>query len=205
MGQLKKGLSNLNSTQLLAKASFIVERMTGNPAFPDPTPSLTVIADAIAALQEAYVAALDKGVLALATRRMRHTELRLLLNQLAGYVSSVAGGNELAILSSGFQVVRRGTPAAEPAMPVDVRATISDHAGRASLSWKPVDAALAYQVQWTSGDPGGEEGWNMVAWSTRSSRTVNGLPSGKVAHFRVAAYGTAGVGPWSQVASTLVK
>ena len=205
MAQVKKGLSNLNSTQLVAKTSFIVERMTGNPAFPDPTPSLASVTDAIAALQVASVEALDKGVLAIATRRKREQELRLLMAQLAGYVSSVAAGNELAILSSGFEVVRRGSPAPEPAMPVDVRASISDHVGRAVLSWKPVDMALAYQVQWTAGDPASEEGWHMLALSTRASRKLNGLPSGKVAHFRVAAYGTAGMGPWSQVASTLVK
>lgn len=205
MAQLKKGLSNLNSTQLLAKASFIVERMTDNPAFPDPKPSLTTVSDAIASLQVAYVEALDKGVLALATRRLREKELRLLLTQMAGYVSSVAAGNELAILSSGFEVARRGSPAPEPAMPQDVRASITDHVGRAALSWKPVDAALAYQVQWTAGDPASEQGWNMVAWSTRSSRKLSGLPSGQVAYFRVAALGTAGMGPWSQVVSTLVK
>ncbi|MBL7981237.1 MAG: hypothetical protein JNL52_05445 [Flavobacteriales bacterium] len=60
-------------------------------------------------------------------------------------------------------------------------------------------------TQWTAGDPSDEKGWELVTVSTRSSAKVTGLPSGKVSYFRVAGIGTKGMGPWSQVVSTLVK
>jgi hypothetical protein len=90
-------------------------------------------------------------------------------------------------------------------MPADVRAFISDHTGRVDLTWAPVDPAVTYHIQWTAGDPTDEKSWQLVAVSTRSSAKVTGLPSGQVSYFRVAGIGTKGMGPWSQVASTLVK
>lgn len=202
--RLRKGLTDLNAPQLLSRANFIFERMTGNPAFPDPTPSLSAVSDAITALQTAHVQAIDGGMTAMATRRAREAELRLLLDQLAGYVSSIAQGSEVGILSSGFGVVRPSSPAPEPTSPVDVRATMSEHVGRVDLRWSPVDVAVSYHTQWTS-DPTNEELWKLVAVSTRSQSKVTALSSGRVAYFRIAAIGTAGMGPWSQVVSTLVK
>jgi len=205
MAYLIRQTSNLTSPQLLSKAAFIVERMTGNPAFPDPTPKLDDVNNAIVALQNSMVGALDGGKTATATRHIHHRALRLLLNQLGGYVSSVAEGNELAILSSGYGVWRRGTPAPEPVSPTDLRARISDHAGRVDLGWTPVKPAVTYHIQHTNDDPAVESNWKLVGVSTRSRYSVKGLPSGATAHFRVAGIGTAGVGPWSQVASTLVR
>jgi len=205
MSYLIKGTSKLTSAELAAKADFIVERMTGNAAFPDAASLLTVITAATATLRAAMRDALDGGRTATAIKYARHKELRLLLNQLAGHVASVAEGNELAILSAGFGVRKPGKPAPEPEMPADVRAYISDHTGRVDLTWAPVDPAVTYHIQWTAGDPSDEKAWQLVAVSTRSSAKVTGLPSGQVSYFRVAGIGTKGMGPWSQVASTLVK
>jgi len=200
-----KGTSRLSASQLAAKADFIVERMTDNAAFPDPQPTLAEVSAATSSLRTAITEALDGGKTATAKKKARQKELRLLLNQLAGHVGSVAEGNELAILSAGFGVRKPGKPAPEPEMPADVRAFISDHTGRVDLTWAPVDPAVTYHIQWTAGDPTDEKAWQLVAVSTRSSAKVTGLPSGQVSYFRVAGIGTKGMGPWSQVASTLVK
>jgi hypothetical protein len=205
MATIKKETSKLTSNQLAAKAEFIVERMSGNAAFPSPLPSLDDITDAVKQLRTATTNALDGGKTATAIRNARHRELRQLLNQLAGHVASVAEGNELAILSSGFSVRKRSTPAPEPAMPTGLQAYISDHTGRVDLSWQPVFPAVTYHIQWTVTDPTDEKGWQLAAVSTRSSAKLTGLPSGQVSYFRVAAINTKGLGPWSQVVSTLVK
>ncbi len=205
MSKIVSGTGRLTSAQLAAKADFIIGRMTDNLAFPNPTPTLAAITAATADLRAAITGALDGGKTATAIKNARHKELRKLLNQLAGHVASVAEGNELAILSSGFTVRKPGQPAPEPAKPVDVRAFISDHTGRVDLTWAPLEPAVTYHIQWTAGDPSDERAWQLVAVSTRSSAKVTGLPSGQVSYFRVAGIGTKGMGPWSQVASTLVK
>jgi hypothetical protein len=205
MSTLIKGTSKLTSAQLAAKAEFIVERMSDNPAFPDPVPALETITDGVNALRKSMADALDGGRTATALKNARHKELRLLVNQLAGHVASVAEGNELAILSSGFSVRKPGKPAPEPAMPRGLQVFYSDHTGRVDLAWDPVYPAVTYHIQWTATDPTDEKGWQLATVSTRSSVKVMGLPSGQVSHFRVAGIGTKGMGPWSQVASTWVK
>lgn len=205
MNKIYSGTSRLNSAKLAAKADFIVERMTDNPAFPDAAPFLTAISAATVALREAMVGALDGGRTATAIRKSRHRDLKLQLDQLAGHVASVAGNNELAILSAGFGVRKTSSPLPEPSMPTDLRAAITDHTGRVDLTWAPVEPAVTYHIQWTAGDPSDEKSWSLVSVSTRASAKVTGLPSGQVSYFRVAGIGTKGMGPWSQVASTLVK
>ena len=123
-----------------------------------------------------------------------HKDLRLLLKQLGGYVSSIAEGNELAILSSGFGVRRNGTPAPEPAAPRDLRALISEHSGRVDLNWAPEAPAVSYHVQVNINDLAVETDWKLVGVSTRARFAVKGLPSKTTCHFRVAAIGTAGIG-----------
>lgn len=205
MAIITQGTARLSSAQLAAKADFILERMSGNPAFPNPVPALSAVKEAVDALRTAMVGALDGGRTATAVKNARHRELRQLLNQLAGHVASVAEGNELAILSSGFGVRRPSSPAPEPHKPADLRAYITDHTGRVDLSWAPVEPALTYHIQWSASETTDEKAWQLVAVSTRSSARITGLPSGQVAYFRVAGIGTKGMGPWSQVASTLVK
>jgi hypothetical protein len=205
MAYLIKETAKLNAVQLLEKTNFIVERMTDNPDFPEPVPALDTVTDAMSALQSAVVAALDGGKTAMATRRVREKELRVLVNQLGDHVSSVARGNELLIRKGGFGVRRTPLPAPEPQSPRDLRALISDHKGRVDLRWLPAVPALTYHIEHSSTDPEVEANWKLVGVSTRSRYSVKGLPSGALSYFRVAGIGTAGVGPWSQVASTLVR
>jgi len=205
MADIKRETARLSSTKLASKAEFIVGRMTDNPAFPDAASFVAAVATAAAALREAIVDALDGGKTATAIKNSRHRELKRGLDRLAEHVASVAGGNELAILSSGFGVRKPASPLPEPAMPTNLRASISDHTGRVDLTWDPVVPAVTYHTEWTGGDPADEKSWELVSVSTRSSAKVTGLPSGKVSYFRVAGIGTKGMGPWSQVVSSLVK
>ncbi len=205
MATLKKGTSRLTPTGMVDKARLVEKRMADNAAFPTPIPTLTSIADARVALEVAITAAMDGGRTATAIRRHRFKELKQLLDQLAGYVSSVAEGNELAILSSGFEVRRNGPPAAEPSAPKGLAATLSVHPGKAELSWEPVKEAATYHVQVNRISPDEASAWELIAVTTRSRSSITGLASAKVHWFRVAAIGTKGMGPWSDVAHTLIR
>jgi hypothetical protein len=205
MATIAKNTSGLSALKLLEKASGILTQMDGNAAFPDPVPALAEITTAVEALQLAQISTLDGSRLATAMRNQRRTELRQRLNQLGDYVGSVAKGDATIIQSSGFDVRRTGAPAREPESPRDLRARISDHKGRVDLRWLPAVPAVTYHIEHSSTDPEMEANWKLVGVSTRSRYSVKGLPSGAMSYFRVAGIGTAGVGPWSQVASTLVR
>lgn len=193
-------LNRLNATRLAEKCRHIEERLTGNSRFPDPNPSLATVRATREALELAAAAALDGGRTAVATRRARERELRLLLKQLAGHVASIALGNEEAILSSGYDVKRRGTPAGEPGLPTDLEARPSLIAGRVDLRWRPVRNAFVYHVHHSADG----ESWTLRAVSTKARARILDLPSATEAWFRVEAIGPAGAGPLSDVASCRV-
>lgn len=205
MATLSKNIDRLNATQLVDKSQFLEDRMKDNPAFPTPTPTLVEVAAARAALQAAITAAMDGGRTAVAIRRVREQDLRLLLNQLAGHVSSLAEGNALAILSSGFDLKRVPTPAGELLAPADLQAAISSFAGRVDLRWKPVKYAAAYQIHLNGTDPADEAGWKLAGVSTKAVFKVTGLAPATMTWFRVNAIGTSGTGPLSEVAHSLAK
>ena len=205
MSKIKKSLSRLTATGMVARSKFIEDRMKDNPAFPTPTPSLSAIADARTALEAAITAAIDGGRTARAIRNTRQAELKLLLDQLSGYVSSRAEGNELAILSSGFEVRRTGKPLPEPLPPVNVRAELTMHPGRVALNWERTRGAVTFHVQVNRGAPENKEAWELVGVTTKSRFTITGLASAQVHWFRVAAIGTVGMSAWSDVAQTVVR
>lgn len=205
MTKIKKNLSRLNATQLVDKSKFIEARMQDNPAFPDPVPALADITTARTTLEAAITAAMDGGRTATAIRRARARELKLLLDQLAGHVASLAEGNALAILGSGFEVRRTATPTSEPAAPTGLDATITAFAGRVDLRWKPVKHAVAYQVHLNRTDPADASAWQLAGISTRTSFRATGLAPASTTWFRVSAVGTAGIGPLSEVAHSLAK
>jgi hypothetical protein len=166
---------------------------------------LTEIAAARTALESAITDALDGGRTAVAIRRARQKELTLLLSQLAGHVASLAEGNTLAILSSGFEVKRASTPAGEPIAPTDLQADIGSIMGRVDLRWKPVKQAVAYQVQINTKDSADPASWQIAGISTKARFKVTGLATATVTWFRVAAIGTGGMGAVSDVAHSLAK
>ncbi len=205
MGKLAKYLDRLNATQVVDKSKFIEGRMKDNPAFPLPEPALADIAAARANLEAAITAAMDGGRTATAIRRARTKELKLMLSQLAGYVTSLAEGNTLAILSSGFDVQRTPVPSGELSAPPDLQASISAFAGRVDLRWRPVKHAAAYQIHRNGTDPADAAAWQLAGTSTKASFKVTGLTPASITWFRVSAVGTAGIGPVSEVAHSLVK
>lgn len=205
MATLAKNIRGLNASKLADKTRFVEERMNLNPAFPTPTPTLAAIATARQALETAGTAAKDGGRTATAIRRAGQRELSLLLNQLAGYVSSIAEGNELAILSSGFDVKRSGTPAGDPEAPKGLLAKISAFKGRVDLRWDPVREAVAYHILISATEPTDETSWQLAGVSSKANHKVIALESGKTYWFRVVAIGTNGMGPLSDVAHSLVR
>lgn len=203
--KVRSNLSTLNASQVVGKSKFIEARMKNNPVYPLPEPTLAAIETARVNLEIAITAAMDGGRTATAIRNARTKELKLLLSQLAGHVSSVAEGNALAILSSGFEVRRGSTPVGELAAPADLQAGISPFAGRVDLSWNPVKHAVAYQVHQNRTDPADNAGWQLAGICTKAKFKVTGLITATTTWFRVSAVGTTGVGPVSEVAHSLVN
>ncbi len=205
MTLLVKNISRLNATQLVERCLFIEERLSGNPSFPDLQPDLAQVAAKRDALQLAIILAADGGRTFVAKRERRRRELKLMLDALAGSVVSQAAEDEEKILSAGFFLRDRSRRRAEVPMPLRLRARITEQIGEAQLDWATTRGAAIYVVEHNAVSPDDTNAWKQVAETTRIRYLVSGLPSAKESWFRVRAIGTAGKGPWSDVAHTLVR
>ncbi len=190
------GISRLNATQLADKSRHVEERMLSNANFPNPEPKITTVTAMREALEAANAAAQDRGRIAVALRRSLEKELRITLTQLAGHVASVAGTDEQIIMSSGFDVRRSPRRSGEPAAPTGLQARTSPIEGRVDLRWDREHNATVYHL-FKSTDA---QTWELALVSTKANARITGLVSGQAYWFRVAAIGTAGTGPFSDVA-----
>ena len=83
--------------------------MTGNPLFPAPTVSLTVLQPLTATFVTKVAAAADGGRFATAEKNEAREDLIAALRQNASYVQSIAGTDLPGLLSSGFLAASNNT------------------------------------------------------------------------------------------------
>lgn len=206
MALIKLNFGRLSVPEKIASTRRIVTKMTGNPRFPTPQPSLTAITAAADGLEQAESEAQTARQEAKAkttTRNNKEDDLGRLMTQEVGYVTAIAGGDEETIQSAGMDV--RATPSAStsPAQPAALGATAGDHDGTMDLSWDPVVNAASYVIE-MSPDPATATSWSHQGVSTKSTFTVIRLPSGSRIWFRVAAVNPNGQSPWSDPATKIV-
>lgn len=181
------------------KARQIVAAMTANPTiFETPTPNLASVSDAADALESAYNDAKGGGNKSkTALMYNKEKDLDDLLTRLGHYVEDISLGDAQIILLADMDVKNPGGPVSNLDPPVNLEAGAGDASGEISLIWKPVDHALNYMVQISSGN----NAWTQLDIVTKARYVASGLTPGVHYSFRVAALGTPGVGPWSDAAS----
>jgi hypothetical protein len=186
---------------LVQYAQGIVKSMTGNPSFPNPTPTLAQVTAAITALSAAETAALARTKGAVLTRDNARVALVTLLKQLGGHIQTIADAdtdNSAAIIASAGIAVRK-TPVRPPRA---FHATTGDVSGSAKLVAPAAARRASYDWEYS---PDGGKTW-VAAPSTLGARTtITGLPSGTTVQFRFRALTKGGEGDWSQPTSLLVK
>lgn len=199
MSTVKIGLRGLPATGTVAKAQGIHDAMSGNAAYPAPTPTLPVLQTAITTLSAAN-AAVDNnpGPAEHQARRVAEKALRALLKQLAGYVQMASGGDEDTILSSGFAVVKRGAEHGEPNPPLNVNPRFTMHSGRVALKWTPEAGVDVYHVFMSTKDAPSE--WKLVGTTTKSRFDLDGLTPRDLYWFAVTAVNAAGESTLSEPA-----
>jgi hypothetical protein len=191
----------LSVSALVTYSQNIVKRMTANPAFPNPTPSLAAITQAVDDLQAAEAAALARTKGAVATRNDKRTALVLLLKQLRGHIQTVADAstdNGAAIIESAGLAVRKAS-ARRPR-------TFAAKPGAVSGSAKVVapTASRRASYEWQYSTDGGKT-WVLAPVTLQSKTTIAGFTPGSTVLFRSRAVTKAGEGDWSQPVSLLIQ
>jgi len=178
---------------VIAFADHVVERMTGNPAFPAPKPTLKSVAAHVETLRRAEAATLSRTVGTVATRDGHHAKVRADLEQLRAYVQTLADAVEttqaaVLIKSAGFFLKSRAGRG---------RQTLSARTGRASGIVR-LTAAFAGKValyEWAYSLD--QKKWLLLPPTTVAKTTVESLTPGTTAYFRTRALRRAGMGDWS--------
>jgi hypothetical protein len=198
--KVKLNIARLSLAERFARCRQIITAMTGNPNFPTPNPPLatitTALNDAEAASNAAQAARQDAKAKTV-TQNDKDDFASGLMNQLAAYVESIAGGDESIIRSAGMDTKAVGSaPTSIPNPPENLNTTAGDRDGEIDLSWEAVAGAKSYVIE-QSADPPTDTSWGHASVSTRSSQTIDGLKSGTRYWFRVAAVNGVGQSGWS--------
>ena len=183
-------------TEQVAKSRDLQTKITGNPNYLTPVPSIAAIKTATDALENAYTDALNGDRAKKATMRITRKALKELIVKLADYVQITSDGDETIILSSGFGVRKQRSPASVPDVPIDVKVTTTEFDDALDINFKPVKVAKSYAFEMCA-DPLTEKNFNPVEISTKSSIRVKGLAPGTKYWFRVLAVNAAGKSGWS--------
>jgi hypothetical protein len=191
----------LGVSALVTYAKGIVTRMTANPSFPNPAPSLAAVTAAIDDLHVAETAALARTKGAVATRNDKRAALILLLKQLGGYIQTTADAsaeNGAAVIESAGIAVRK-TPtrlarafAAKPGPVSGTAKVLATVAGRRA----------SYEWQYSSD---GGKTWITAPATLQAKTTIAGLSLGATVLFKYRPVTKAGEGDWSQPASLVIS
>lgn len=175
---VKVGLTGLKTSDLVAKSIHVESKMESNPLYANPTPTL---ADLTAARQELEIrmsAAAMGDRSAISLRKDQEKVLKTLLQKMASYVQ-IASNSESDILTSGFEVRRKGEAVGNLSRPAALDAKRTDSEGVVQLSWKAVHGSQHYLVEMTTKDPlTGSVEWALLAYTSKSNQEVSNLTPG---------------------------
>lgn len=178
MADVKVGLRNLSVTQKIAKATTIVDQMTGNASFPTPNPALADVTTKKTALEAANSAAEAQRQASKAQTvllNITEDDLDTLLSQLADYVNNTAAGDEHTILSSGFDVIDTVGDVDPLYIPEDFHGTTGDEVGEANLMWNRLQNVGRHTYNIFGKKYGTDDDFVLMAGTDQTKVDIKGL------------------------------
>lgn len=189
--RLKLGFSGLSIPAMIVRARNIIAKITGNIFFPNPNPTLADATSAVDATEVAYNDAIYGGKILKSILYLRVFAMLNIFRRMGAYVQAESGGDEEIILSSGFDVVRRGEPIIVGQV-INLRTVDGPYVGSIHAIWDPVRGARAYIVEISDVSQNGPYSQYLVVVKTRID--IIGLEAGKAYWVRVTAVGRSGYG-----------
>lgn len=134
------------------------------------------------------------------TQRAREVAADASFDVFVDKAQTVTGGDEARIRSLHLVPYELGTAPdiTEITKVLNLAASSGDFDGTVDLMWEKVRGARQYLIQMTA-TPNDAASWKLAAASVKTSFMVEGLTQGARYYFRVAAVGSAGTGPWSDL------
>jgi len=185
---------------LITQAQNIVEKMTSNPSFPSPTPSLATVTDAVNQLQVAESATLSRTKGAAATRNEKRTALVKLLEQVKNHVQTTADAN---VETATSVIQSAGMAVKKPALRAPRVFAAKPGAVSGSVNLVTHRAALRASYEWQYSTDSGKT-WLAAPSTLQAKTTIPGLAPSSTVMFRYRAVTKHGEGDWSLPTSLMV-
>jgi hypothetical protein len=189
-------LTTDSDPQLATDVGVILQKMTDNPDYPDPLPTL----DAVSTAHDAFVLAVSNaangGKLFTATKNARRADLVALVRQLANYVATACGGDYAKLLGSGFPTHK---PKREPIGLLNAPTTPVLSHGILSGSIDAVTNSQrgAFIYNWQAALATAPDTILKTVQTTGTRSTITGLTPGQLYIVTVNVVGAAGPSDWS--------
>lgn len=198
------GFARLKDDELVVLASTVINAMTDNANFAQPSPSLADVQVRLEDFVFRLAAARKRGSPEeTALKDESRIPLETELQKLAYYVNSVANGHLSTLLSSGFPTNNERVSALVPFRVEGVKMSDGRQSGQARLDFMKQRNVLMYEYQYRKV---GEPNWsNRMVTSSSRANIIAPLEAAQRYEARVRAINTQGVGDWSDTAELLVR
>ncbi len=190
--------NNFSDKALNVKVNTIVESLTGNRtylAIADDVVTLKGKNDVFGGFLSRIV---DGNKLLTAEKNVARKDLEEFTKVVGNRVQDISGGNEVLILSSGFDLRRKPTPVGMLDMPNNVKVTPGKQSATLNISWDVVENAYNYVVRTTKAPVTESSIWTEMHTS-KHNLLLTSLPLGEPIAIQVAGLGTDPRIVWSTV------
>jgi hypothetical protein len=182
----------------------VVEKMEGNPFFPDPPAALAELKMLLPEFLTALANAESRDKYKVAIKNDKKEIVLALLQELASYVTTICKGDRTQILGSGFDATNISRSEGNLPPSIDKLQVTLGAPGIATTRCWGAKGAKAYAYQYTTEPPGLHTEW-ITDGSSRVSHTFERLKSEKRYWFRVVAIGHFGQIGYSPVVTMVIQ
>ncbi|HRI28705.1 MAG TPA: fibronectin type III domain-containing protein [Chitinophagales bacterium] len=201
-----RSFATLSDALLITFTEGILTSMNGNTNYLTPTPTLATLTTQKTEFEDALAAAIDGGKILTATKNQKRATLIDSLYLLVSYVELTALGDEIKLLSSGFEVYNtEKNPRPLPAVPIILRLSDGDLSGEMKVKVQPVESATGYQARYSQDDFGIDTRWQLTGASTSTTILLKDLLPGKYTWVQVRSFNSQGNSEWSDPARLMTR
>ena len=187
---------NYSDKELAVQGQTVSENLTDNLNFPTLKDAATAI-KAASDILYGYLANMATGNKQLtAEKNVARTNLENLLSTTALKVQDISGGDEVKILSSGFEINRKPGPVGILDQVMNVQVKLGKTAGSLDVTWDVVNHAYSYEVRFTK-NPKTDASVYISITSTKRKVTIENLTPGQTYIVQVAGIGSDPKRVWS--------
>jgi len=194
-----------SDAELSVKASTVATSLDGNTYFPSLAPNVTAINAAAVTFDDLLAQMAEGNKKVTAEKNIARNVLVEALCEAGRLVQNLSKGDEVQLLTSGFDLSRKSTPVPIDILdqPTNVFVKQGKLSGTLDMTWDVVEHARSYEVRYCK-LPKTDPVFYEKVTSSKHKVTVEGLVQGQQYAFQVAGVGSSPKRAWSFEISSFV-